>query len=233
MERKWHEKTWVIILLTVVVWPVGIFLFFKNPYYSKNVKMGAIGLCAAIFAFAALTSNSGSNETKTVATTQQNSDEVKEQEKEKQRQREQEERERAEKEAAERKAQEERRKQEEIKRKEREKSQNNSYTEINIATLMGDLKANAARANKKYNDKNFKIVGGVVEEIESEGDYVVINTPNFDVEMFWSKVQCFPKTDLVREQIFNLNKNQRVTVYGKITHVGETLGYDLELMKIE
>ena len=190
MERKWHEKTWIIVLLTVIVWPVGIFLFFKNPYYSKNVKMGAIGLCVAIFAFAALTGNSDSNnttvETKTVAVNQpqQDPEELKQQEEEKRLQREQE-------------------------------------------------KANAARANKKYNGEYLKIIGGVVEEIESNGDYVNINTPTDDWDLLLSSVMCFPETDLAKEQVFNLNKNQRVTVYGRITRVGESLGYSMELLKIE
>ena len=256
MERKWHEKTWIIVLLTVIVWPVGIFLFFKNPYYSKNVKMGALGLCVAIFAFAALTGNSDSNnttvETKTVAVNQpqQDPEELKQQEEEKRLQREQEERERAEREAAEKarreqeaaekRAQEELRRQEEAARAEREKTEkalreinSHSYTEVSIATLMNDLKANAARANKKYNGEYLKIIGGVVEKIESDGDYVNINTPTDDWDLLLSGVMCFPETDLAKEQVFNLNKNQRVTVYGRITRVGESLGYSMELLKIE
>ena len=256
MERKWHEKTWIIVLLTIIVWPVGIFLFFKNPYYSKNVKMGALGLCVAIFAFAALSGNSGSNntpaETKTVAVSQpqQDPEELKRQEEEKRLQREQEERERAERQAAEkarreqeeaeRKAQEERRKQEEAARAEREKTEkdlreinSHSYTEVSISALMNDLKANAARANKKYNGEYLKIVGGIVENIESDGDYVTINMPIDDWDLWLSRVACFPETDLAKEQVFNLNKNQRVTVYGRITRVGETSGYSFELLKVE
>ena len=259
MERKWHEKTWIIVLLIIIFWPVGLFLFFKNPYYSKNIKMGIIGLGVAIIAFAALTSNntpkSNDSETKIATTTQQMSEENKKQEEEKRLQKEQQERENAEKaaaekarkeqEAAELKAQkealEEQHRQAEAYRKEHEKIQkdlneinSHTYTEVHINTLMNDVKTNAARANKNYKDKYFKIVGGIVKNIESEGDYVSIEAPpssDFDLDLF--NVQCYPKTDLAKEQLFQLNMNQRVTVYGKITDVGEIMGYYLELMKIE
>ncbi|MBR4151583.1 MAG: hypothetical protein IKT98_01330 [Selenomonadaceae bacterium] len=251
MERKWHEKTWIIVLLVIFFWPVGIFLFFKNPYYSKNIKMGAIGLCAVIFAYAALISdNNSSNDNKpqTVATTQQDPAEVKRQEEEKRLQREQAERERAEQEAAEkarreqeaaeRYAQEQRQKREEAERKKREKADkelreinSHSYTEINIATLINDAKNNAARANKNYNGKYFKIVGGIVQTIESDGDYISVESPVSDLSFL--QVQCFPETNLAKEQIFQLNMNQRVTIYGKITDVGEIMGYKVELLKIE
>ena len=272
MERKWHEKTWVVVVLLIIFWPIGLILLLKNPYYSKNARIAVGVLVVAIFACAAINSdsepNSNDNQTQIAATTQQSPEERKKQEDAKRLQKEQEERERKEKEAAEqarkeqeeaerlqaeqeererkkreaaeKRAQEERRKQEEAARKEQEKAQkelneinSHSYAEIHIATLMNDLKANAARANKTYNGKYFKIVGGIVKNIESEGYYISLYTPTADFDINLHHIKCYPQTDLAKEQIFRLNMNQRVTVYGKITDVGEIMGYEFELLKIE
>ena len=45
-ERKWHEKTWIIVLLIFVFFPIGLFLFFKNKYYSITSKIIVIILIA-------------------------------------------------------------------------------------------------------------------------------------------------------------------------------------------
>lgn len=60
MERKWHEKTWAVVLFMVIFWPIGLLLFFKNPYYSKKFKMGIVGLFVAILACDMLTSTNDS-----------------------------------------------------------------------------------------------------------------------------------------------------------------------------
>lgn len=272
MERKWHEKTWVVVVLLLIFWPIGLILLCKNPYYPKNIRIGVGVFVVALFAYTAINSgsepNNNNDQTKVATTTQQSPEERqkqeeakrlqkeqedrerkeqeaaekarKEQEEAERLQAEQEERERKEREAAEKKAQEERRKQEEAARKEQEKAQkelneinSHSYTEIHIATLMDALKTNAARANKNYNGKYYKIVGGIVENIESEGSYISLDAPNNEFDINLHHIQCYPQTDLAKEQIFRLNINQRVTVYGKITDVGEIMGYEFELMKIE
>ena len=64
------------------------------------------------------------------------------------------------------------------------------YIEADINVLINDVKENAARANKSYNGKYVKIVGGIIENIESDGDYIVIN--NGEIFSLLA-VQCFPK----------------------------------------
>ena len=114
--------------------------------------------------------------------------------------------------------------------KENADKNDHDYMEININTLLGDLEGNAARAKKNYEGRYVKIVGAVVKNIESDGDYINIDTPS---GIGLRAVQCFPKYQSTKEQIFNLNNEQYLTVYGRITHVGEVVGYSLDLLKIE
>ena len=114
--------------------------------------------------------------------------------------------------------------------KENADKNNHDFFEVNAQVLMYDLENNAARANKAYSNRYVKIVDAVVVNIESDGDFFVIDAPD---GLGLRGVTCFPKYDSTREQIFSLNNGQYVTVYGKITRVGEVLGYSLDLLKIE
>lgn len=105
-----------------------------------------------------------------------------------------------------------------------------NYEEVSVNTLLNDLESNAARASRMYKDKYVKIVGGVVENIESDGDYITIDRPGgFGL----TAIQCYPKNGTVEEQVFNLNRNQQVVIYGKVIRVGEILGYSVDLLKLE
>ena len=106
-----------------------------------------------------------------------------------------------------------------------------NYAEANIDVLLNDVKSNAAKANKNYKGKYVKIVGGVVKNIESNARY--INIEGSDPYSILINVQCYPKNDSVKNAMLELSVGQFVTVYGKITDVGEIMGYSLDLEKIE
>ena len=104
------------------------------------------------------------------------------------------------------------------------------YAEADIDVLINDVKNNAAKANKNYKGKNVKIIGGRVSNIESEGRYIVIEGSD---QFSLLHVQCYPQNKDVKAAMIELNKDQTVTVYGKIKDVGEIMGYSLDLVKIE
>ena len=105
----------------------------------------------------------------------------------------------------------------------------NKYAEADINVLIDEAQNNAAKANKNYKGKFVKIVGGTLDHVESDGDYILVS--NGDMTLL--HVQCYPKNKEVKEQILNLNNGQRVTVYGKITDVGGILGYQVDMDKVE
>lgn len=105
-----------------------------------------------------------------------------------------------------------------------------NYVEADIDVLLDDAKNNAAKANRNYKGKYVKIVNGSVFNIESNARYVSLEGSD---QFTLLHVQCYPKNDSVKNAMLNLSKGQFVTVYGKITDVGEILGYSLDLEKIE
>ena len=104
------------------------------------------------------------------------------------------------------------------------------YAEADIDVLINEAKNNAAKANKNYKGKNVKITGGRVSNIESEGRYIVIEGSD---QFSLLHVQCYPQNKGVKDAMLDLNKDQAITVYGKIKDVGEIMGYSLDLVKIE
>ena len=105
-----------------------------------------------------------------------------------------------------------------------------NYAEANIDVLLDDAKNNAAKANRDYKGKFVKIVGGFVFNIESNARYIQLEGSD---PYTLIHVTCRPKNDQVKNAMINLSNGQQVTVYGKITDVGEIMGYSLDLEKIE
>ena len=105
-----------------------------------------------------------------------------------------------------------------------------NYAEADIDILLGDAKNNAAKANRDYKGKYVKIVNGSVFNIESNARYISLEGSDPYTLLH---VQCYPKNGSVKNAMLNLSKGQFVTVYGKITDVGEIMGYSLDLEKIE
>lgn len=47
-EKKWYDKTWLVILLCIIFFPIGIYALWKNQSISKGWKIGITTLIAII-----------------------------------------------------------------------------------------------------------------------------------------------------------------------------------------
>ena len=76
-EKKIYQKTWFIILLLIIFWPVGLFLMWKYADWKKAVKIVITVLVAVcmIFAFIPSTNNDTSSDT-SYETSEDTSDEL-------------------------------------------------------------------------------------------------------------------------------------------------------------
>lgn len=103
------------------------------------------------------------------------------------------------------------------------------YMEVDIHSLMNDLEGNAAAAQKKYKGKNLKIVNGIVRTIDSDGDYFSIGKDQYSI----TGVHCSLESQKLKDDLLNIRKGSTVIVYGKVSDVGEILGYRLNTAKFE
>ncbi len=246
-DEKFWQKSWVMWVCLFLLPPVGIFLCYINRDRHSKWKI-ICGVFAFLFILGMIAPKSDRTKTDTPSTVTQeqasnSAADAAEKERIKAEKKAEKERLKAEKKAeeerlkAEKKAEKERleatkkaEREQERANKEKAEIEGHDYTAVNINTLLADLEGNAARAHRTYKDQYVKIVGGTVKGIESDADYFTLDVPGgFGL----TAVQCYPKTKVAREQIYQLYNNQPVTVYGKITKAGEIMGYRLDLLKIE
>jgi len=104
------------------------------------------------------------------------------------------------------------------------------YTEVTTDELSDALEANAMNASDTYKG-NYYAVTGRLSSIDASGNYIVL----VDVNDEWSMhvIQCYVKNDEQLEKIKSMSTDDTVTVRGKITDVGEVLGYSLDIDSID
>lgn len=100
----------------------------------------------------------------------------------------------------------------------------NAYT---IAQLNADLENNAMKASEDHKGE-YVAVTGRLYEIDAQGSYIVLDNPNnpFDFKTIHCNVK---RNEEVKQQIMSLRKDSIITVRGKITDVGEVLGYSMDI----
>lgn len=104
-----------------------------------------------------------------------------------------------------------------------------SYTAYSVSELMDDLKSNSMKATDKYK-KQYVELTGKLNVIDSSGKYISI-TP-VDDEFAIIGVQCYIKSDEQKSAIMDMSMGDTVVVKGKITSVGEVMGYSLDIDEI-
>ncbi|MBE6041343.1 MAG: zinc-ribbon domain-containing protein [Clostridiales bacterium] len=104
------------------------------------------------------------------------------------------------------------------------------YQDVSVETLFEELDNNAMNASDNYKGQYLSITG-VLGTIDSNGSYFALESDN-DNYMFQS-VTCYIKNDEQLEKVKTLSKGDTITVKGKVTDVGEVLGYYLDIDSIE
>lgn len=100
------------------------------------------------------------------------------------------------------------------------------YTAFRVDDMMADLKANALNASEKYKDQHIEVTGKL-RNIDSNGKYISLNPIDDNYAIIG--VQCFIKNDDQKSKVMSMTIGQDITLRGKITRVGEVLGYSLDI----
>lgn len=104
-----------------------------------------------------------------------------------------------------------------------------SYTACSVSEMMELLEKNALKASEQY-DGQYVQVTGRLAVIDSGGNYIVLHPQ--DNEFAIIGVQCYLKNETQKAAIMELSVGDTVTVKGKVTGVGEVLGYSLDIEEI-
>ena len=100
------------------------------------------------------------------------------------------------------------------------------YTAYTVTELSEDLNSNALKAADKYKGQYVELTGRL-SVIDSNGKYVSI----VDSTDEWAitGVQCYIKDDEQKQVVMDMSIGDEIVVKGKITDVGEVLGYFLDM----
>ena len=100
------------------------------------------------------------------------------------------------------------------------------YTAYTVTELSEDLNSNALKAADKYKGQYVELTGRL-SVIDSNGKYVSI----VDSTDEWAitGVQCYIKNDEQKQVVMDISIGDEIVVKGKITDVGEVLGYFLDI----
>ena len=104
-----------------------------------------------------------------------------------------------------------------------------SYTAYTVSQLMDDLDSNALKAAETYKDQYVELTGRL-NVIDSSGKYISI-VP-VDEEFAIIGVQCYIQTEEQKTTVTEMSMDDTVVVRGKITSVGEVMGYSLDIDEI-
>ena len=103
------------------------------------------------------------------------------------------------------------------------------YIKVSKDDLDEALKNNAASAKDTYNKKYVEVTGKL-GTIDSDLKYISLmsSTDEWDFD----GIHCTIKNNEQKEIVKTLAKDQEITIKGKITDVGEVLGYYLDITEI-
>lgn len=106
-----------------------------------------------------------------------------------------------------------------------------TYTHYNVTDLFDALADNAMKAQDTYKGQYVEIEG-YLGTIDSNGKYIAVEADPENYDYMFQDIQCYIQNDEQRSQIMELSSGSPITVRGKITDVGEVLGYYLDIDSI-
>lgn len=104
------------------------------------------------------------------------------------------------------------------------------YTVCDISTMIQELNDNALKAERKYTDQYIEITGKL-SNIDSDGKYISIEP--LDSEWSLDRILCDIQSEDQVDKIMQLSVGDTVTIKGKVTSIGEILGYAMDIDEIE
>jgi predicted nucleic acid-binding Zn ribbon protein len=106
-----------------------------------------------------------------------------------------------------------------------------TYEIVSIDEMLNELSTNALRAEKLYQDKYIEIEGAIIG-FDSDGTYITLQPANTD-EYYFISVLCYITSDTQLDLLLDKNVGDIIKIKGKVTSVGEILGYSVDIDEIQ
>lgn len=104
------------------------------------------------------------------------------------------------------------------------------YEQVGLQDMLDELNTNALRAEAKYQDKHIEITGKI-KLFDSDGKYIAI-VPCGASDWSFDTVQCYLTDPTHKAFLLEKNVGDVVTIKGKVSSIGEVLGYSVKIAEI-
>lgn len=104
------------------------------------------------------------------------------------------------------------------------------YIKYDVDEMVNVLSENALKAEKTFQDQYVEVTG-ILRNIDSDGKYISLDPINEEFSLYG--VQCYIQNEEQINQVLEMKIDDTITVKGKITSVGEVMGYSLDIDSIE
>lgn len=104
------------------------------------------------------------------------------------------------------------------------------YEQVDLQTMLDELKTNALRAEETYQDKYIEITGEI-RSFDSDGKYITI-IPCGASDWSLENVQCYITDPTHKSFLLEKDKGDVVTIRGKVFSIGEVIGYHVRIAEI-
>lgn len=113
---------------------------------------------------------------------------------------------------------------------EQNKQEQKNYEAVDLQSMFDDLEANAMKAESKYENKYVEF-GGKIKSFDSDGSYISVEPVNASVWNF-TTAMCYIKNDTQKTFLIEKNVGDIITIRGKVTSIGEILGYSVNIDEV-
>lgn len=106
-----------------------------------------------------------------------------------------------------------------------------TYEAVDLQTMFDELDSNAMKAEKNYSDKLVEFECKIAS-FDSDGKYITVEPVNAD-EWNFSTATCNIKNEEHKEFLIEKNVGDKIFIKGKITSIGEVIGYSLDINEVK
>ena len=103
------------------------------------------------------------------------------------------------------------------------------YEKVNLQDMLDELKANALRAEGKYQDKYIEITGEI-RNFDSDGKYISVIPCG--ASALSEGTMCYLTDPTHKAFLLEKNVGDVVTIRGNVFSIGEVIGYDVKIAEI-
>lgn len=104
-----------------------------------------------------------------------------------------------------------------------------AYIKVDARKMIKELKDNGLKAQKDYKNQYVEVTGEICN-IDSSGDYIGIEGVNSNFNL--TPIMCYLQNDEQRDVVIKSGKGNTVVIKGKVTNVGEVMGYSIDVDEI-